>query len=172
MRGASKGRAAAEAAPERITVDNRQRRVEVDTARVAALISDFAKDARLPAAAEIECVFLPEPRMRALNLEWRGIDRSTDVLSFPFGGPDEGAGGSIAIAPATLLPEAVRGDLSFAVAERLVHGVLHLAGHDHPEETFDGTPMGRLQARLLAKAPPSRLARLARVAKPREAGGR
>jgi probable rRNA maturation factor len=81
-----------------------------------------------------------EDRIRALNREHRGIDRPTDVLSFPV---DEGAPapGPRELGDVVICPEHTR-DLSKAV----VHGVLHLCGYDH--ETDSGEMLA-LQDRIM-----------------------
>jgi probable rRNA maturation factor len=82
-----------------------------------------------------------ETHMTELNREHRGLEKPTDVLSFPVDEDAETAGprelGDVVICPpyATDLREAV------------VHGVLHLTGMDH--ET-DGGEMLALQAELLS----------------------
>ena len=79
-------------------------------------------------------------RMRALNRDHRGIDRPTDVLSFPV---DESASsaGPRELGDVVVCPEQAE-DLS----EVVVHGVLHLCGYDH--ET-DAGEMLELQDRVL-----------------------
>ena len=78
--------------------------------------------------------------IRALNSEHRGIDEPTDVLAFPLDGATEVAGpreiGDVMICP----------EYTADLEEATVHGVLHLAGHDH--ETDDGQMLS-LQARVL-----------------------
>jgi len=89
--------------------------------------------------------------MRSLNREYRGLDRTTDVLSFPVyeGGPDEvrralkeelalkggppPALGDIVISASKSAAQAAeRGHgLMDEMVFLLVHGVLHLAGYDH-----------------------------------------
>ncbi len=78
--------------------------------------------------------------IRRLNREQRGIDRPTDVLSFPVdeGGP---AGGPRELGDVVAC-ESYADDL----AEVIVHGVLHLCGYDH--ETDDGEMLA-LQAEIL-----------------------
>jgi probable rRNA maturation factor len=80
-------------------------------------------------------------RIRELNRAHRGIDRPTDVLSFPVDGTGPAAGprelGDVVISP----------DDTADVTEAVVHGVLHLCGYDH--ETDDGQ-MLELQQRILA----------------------
>jgi probable rRNA maturation factor len=80
-------------------------------------------------------------RIRELNRVHRGIDRPTDVLSFPVDGTGPVAGprelGDVVISP----------DDTADVTEAVVHGVLHLCGYDH--EADDGE-MLELQDRILA----------------------
>ena len=81
-------------------------------------------------------------RIHELNLTWRGIDRPTDVLSFPVDetGP---AAGPRELGDVVVCPEFCK---NFSVTEAVVHGVLHLCGHDH--ETDDGEMLD-LQARIM-----------------------
>ena len=70
-------------------------------------------------------------RMRALNAEHRGIDKPTDVLSFPLDGRDEvPAGVPRALGDVVLCPEVV----GESWRAPLVHGLLHLLGYDHGAE--------------------------------------
>ena len=82
-----------------------------------------------------------EARIRELNREYRGIDRATDVLSFPVDEDGAAAGprelGDVVICPSH----------ASDLREAVVHGVLHLIGMDH--ET-DGGEMLALQAELLS----------------------
>jgi probable rRNA maturation factor len=80
-------------------------------------------------------------RIRELNRLHRGIDRPTDVLSFPVdqAGP--------VIGPRELGDVVICREYTADVTEAVVHGVLHLCGYDH--ETDDGE-MLELQDRVLA----------------------
>jgi probable rRNA maturation factor len=84
--------------------------------------------------------FVDEERIRDLNLEYRGLDAPTDVLSFGVDEDGAPAGprelGDIVICPAET--EDLR--------EAVVHGALHLTGMDH--ETDDGEMLA-LQAELM-----------------------
>ena len=84
--------------------------------------------------------FVDAGAIQALNREHRGIDRPTDVLSFPV---DESgrANGPRELGDVVICPEHTE-DLPEAV----VHGVLHLCGYDH--ETDDGEMLA-LQRRVL-----------------------
>jgi probable rRNA maturation factor len=78
----------------------------------------------------------------ALNLQHRGIEGATDVLSFPVDGAGASAGprelGDVVICP----------EHTSDLDEAVVHGVLHLCGHDH--ETDDGEMLA-LQDRVMAE---------------------
>jgi probable rRNA maturation factor len=117
-----------------LTVDLSDVPVELRDAVAATLAAAGVGDGHL--AVEL----VDEARIRELNGAHRGLDRPTDVLSFPIDGAAEAAGprelGDVVICPSQT------GDLREAV----VHGVLHLCGYDH--ETDDGE-MLELQARIL-----------------------
>ena len=85
-----------------------------------------------------------EERMRALNREHRGRDEPTDVLSFPIDGVADVPGprelGDVVICPPR----------TSDIREAVVHGILHLAGHDH--ET-DGGEMLSLQDDVMRRLP-------------------
>jgi probable rRNA maturation factor len=83
-----------------------------------------------------------EGRITELNRDHRGLDRPTDVLSFPIDGAAH-AGGPRELGDVVICPAHTE-DLSEAV----VHGVLHLCGYDH--ET-DGGEMLALQDRIVGR---------------------
>lgn len=85
-----------------------------------------------------------DAHMRELNAEWRGIDRTTDVLSLECERPDDpdlAPGepcelGDVVLAPAYIEAQAAGFGTTPADETRLliVHGVLHLLGYDHEED--------------------------------------
>jgi probable rRNA maturation factor len=81
-------------------------------------------------------------QIRALNREHRGVDRATDVLAFPVDGAEPSRGprelGDVVICP----------EQCADLREAVVHGVLHLCGHDH--EVDDGEMLD-LQAQAMAR---------------------
>ena len=94
--------------------------------------------------------------LRALNAQWRGIDRPTNVLSFPAakmqGDASPKSLGDIAIAYETAAHEADDEDKPFAhhLSHLAVHGFLHLIGYDH-EKDSDAEKMERLERVILAR---------------------
>ena len=67
-------------------------------------------------------------RIRELNLEHRGRDEPTDVLSFPV--DEDGP----ALGPRELGDVVICPDHTEDLSEAVVHGVLHLCGYDHESD--------------------------------------
>jgi probable rRNA maturation factor len=115
-------------------------------------LSDVPEDLREPVAGALAAVgvdaghlaveIVDPERIRGLNRAHRGKDEPTDVLSFPIDelGPVAGPRelGDVAICPELCV--------DMTLTETVVHGVLHLCGHDH--ETDDGEMLD-LQAEVL-----------------------
>ena len=108
---------------------------ELRAAAVAALAASGIADGHLSVA------LVDEGRIQELNRDHRGIDRPTDVLSFPVDGTGPSAG------PRELGDVVICAAHTEDLEEAVVHGVLHLAGHDH--ET-DGGEMLSLQDGVMA----------------------
>ncbi len=104
------------------------------------------------ARGEVTVAVLSDARVRGLNRTYRGIDKATDVLSFP---ADPFASdrhlGDIAIARGVARRQARQQGHAERTEWRVLslHGLLHLLGYDH--ETDRGE-MRRLEQRLLARA--------------------
>lgn len=108
-----------------------------------------AKVARLRAGAALGLALTSDRAVRALNHDFRGQDKPTNVLSFPtFTRPYLG---DIALARATIAREARQQgkSLEHHLAHLVVHGVLHLLGHDHAVRA-DARRMEALEKRVLA----------------------
>ena len=92
-----------------------------------------------PADAELTVVLSDDAQLRELNLQWMGIDAPTDVLSFPSDETDPETDsrylGDILISVEYAARQATSaGHAPEAEVQLLViHGVLHLMGHDHAE---------------------------------------
>ena len=91
---------------------------------------------------------------RDLNRRFRGIDKPTNVLSFPASdeAPDDEALGDILIAFETSAREAKADRVALAdhLAHLVVHGALHLRGYDH-ERATDAEIMETIETELLAR---------------------
>lgn len=92
--------------------------------------------------------------IRTLNREYRGKDRATDVLSFPMDGENGPRGaerllGDVVISVDTAKRQAGDYDapLQREIYRLLIHGMLHLKGHDH-EEREERRRMLREERRL------------------------
>lgn len=85
-------------------------------------------------ANEISLRFTNDMQIRELNSRYRNKDKPTNVLSFPQ--EEEGLLGDVVLAFETVEREALEQNKSFADHARhlLVHGVLHLLGHDHEKD--------------------------------------
>jgi len=110
--------------------------------------------------AELAVMLTDDSGIRTLNSNWRGIDKPTNVLSFPALQPT-GAGepddvprmlGDIAIAFETTRKEADDEQKPFDhhLSHLAVHGFLHLIGYDH-EKDDDAEAMESLEQEILAQ---------------------
>jgi probable rRNA maturation factor len=106
---------------------------------------------------ELSLVFTDDIHIRTLNAEWRGKDKPTNVLSFPafpvkIGAPLPPMLGDIVLAAETVRREAeLEGKpLEHHITHLVVHGVLHLIGHDH-ETDAQADVMEALERRALAR---------------------
>ena len=130
-------------------------------AEAAVAESAFPQLTRAERPVELSVRLTGDEEVRALNAEWRGKDKPTNVLSFPLAEAGEleqtGEG-----------PELMLGDIVLArgVCEReaaekaipvethathlLVHGTLHLLGYDHTQDD-DAADMESREVRALAR---------------------
>lgn len=128
-----------------VEVVNRQRTCKVPSHKWTELGKNILNQiGRGGSSATI--AFVSDRKSRELNRTFRGIDKPTDVLSFPSGdgGPDLG---DIAVSIETAKIQARQNGLSLEreIAQLILHGLLHLGGYDH--ETDNGE-MNRLELQL------------------------
>ncbi len=104
--------------------------------------------------AEIAIVLTDDSAIRSLNRLWRGIDAATNVLSFPTaaGRGEPHHLGDIVLAYETIACEAraQRKPLAHHVAHLVLHGFLHLLGHEHEREG-DAEKMERIEREVLRR---------------------
>jgi probable rRNA maturation factor len=128
---------------------------------VAETLSTVAPELANPRLAA-SVMFADDAEVHELNREWRGKDKPTNVLSFPMleradllalapEGPPELLG-DIALALETCTREAAEKGVSVEAhaTHLIVHGLLHLAGHDHETSDADATAMEALETKALA----------------------
>jgi probable rRNA maturation factor len=107
-------------------------------------LTNFARRAQKLArlAGAVDILITGDQRLKELNRRFRQKNSPTDVLSFPNSeGGDIAISGDIARENATRFGHSPAAELKILI----LHGMLHLAGHDH--ET-DGGSMARLESRL------------------------
>jgi len=95
------------------------------------------KELGVPGDSELSISFTDDVKMRELNLSYRQIDRTTDVLSFPQDeGPDFTLLGDIIISldTARRQREYYGVTLHEELKKLIIHGILHLLGHDHKKK--------------------------------------
>lgn len=113
-------------------------------------------------------LFVSDRRMRTLNVTYRGIDRTTDVLSFPQYDSNElnqkpSANsllvtrhsllplGDIVISPVKARSQAGEHGATFyeEVSRLLIHGLLHLLGYEHEENAYQARKMRKMEEELI-----------------------
>jgi len=126
-------------------------------------VSELAAWLSAPQDVAVSVHFGSDEEVRVLNRDYRDKDRPTNVLSFPMvlpdllpglgaGGDAEALLGDVILAQQTCAREAGEKQLGIAehAAHLIVHGALHLLGHDHLAED-DATTMEALEVKALAK---------------------
>lgn len=108
-------------------------------------------------AETVELVICSDETIRGINREFRGIDKATDVLSFPCEPMPMAPLGSIVISADHVAKgaETYGHDLSDEFALLFLHGLLHLLGYDH--ETDDGGMRQKEEAVIKAMELPQSL---------------
>lgn len=106
--------------------------------------------------AELSIILTNDSRLQELNLNYLGVDAPTDVLSFPASETDPDTGARyigdvlISIPRAQAQAEAAGHPLEAEVQLLVVHGVLHLLGHDHAQAE-EKARMWKAQAEILER---------------------
>jgi probable rRNA maturation factor len=128
-----------------------------DPGRVKSVLRRAVREAMatLPTrGGELAIVLTDDSSIRLLNRQWRGIDKATNVLSFP---AQDGCGqlpiiGDIVLAYETIAREAHHEGKPFAhhLAHLAVHGFLHLLGYDHQQDG-DADAMEAAERKILRR---------------------
>ncbi|WP_252258170.1 rRNA maturation RNase YbeY [Erythrobacter aurantius] len=130
--------------------------------RAASAVGAVAPEIANPRLC-VSLLFTCDAEVHTLNREWRQRDKPTNVLSFPMlereelldleqDGPPVMLG-DIALAHETCAREAAEKGVSLEhhAAHLIVHGLLHLAGHDHVHSDAEAEAMEALEIAALAK---------------------
>lgn len=127
--------------------------------KVLKIAREFLKRERL-SGAQVGIIFSDDRHLARLNSRFRGIGRTTDVLSFPFLEKDELILfrrsrnkfflGELYISMERAREQAIEDNkpLKEMLLMLVVHGLYHLVGYDHPAG-FEESVMKRLEDRLL-----------------------
>lgn len=122
---------------------NRQRKIPLDDSAITAFIARLSED--LAPGDEVAVVVAGDGAVRQANGRFRGKSGSTDVLSFP--DDEDGRLGDILISAARAARQAQEQGHSIEdeVYTLVLHGFLHLLGHDHESDQGE---MGSAERRL------------------------
>jgi len=129
----------------KVIISDRQKAVEVPTGLrllVRKVCTAALKEQGFEQDAEVNVTFVDDAQIHEYNLQFRNIDRSTDVLSFPLGedgqwdiNPETNMAmlGDIVISLEHAVAQAKEFDHSFEreVGYLTVHSMMHLLGYDH-----------------------------------------
>jgi probable rRNA maturation factor len=131
--------------------------------RAAVAASAYGDLADAPLAVEVSVKFTGNDEVHALNRDYRGKDKPTNVLSFPMiepdlldqlaaAGPGEALLGDVVLARGVCAAEAA--DKAIAIGDHaahlVVHGTLHLLGYDHEQGEDEAEAMEEVERRALA----------------------
>jgi len=137
-----------------IDIQNRRKMPRVPTPYVRKIARLILKGLDLP-KAELSVLLTDDKTIHSLNQQWRQKNKPTDVLSFsqvegegPFGGV---ALGDLVISVDTAARQAktARHSLNEEIKKLMVHGMLHLLGHDHVRGGAQARRMKKEEERLL-----------------------
>lgn len=142
-----------------IFINNEQDKIEVAPELKRLIVNAIAaalKYEEYDGKAEVSVTLCDNERIHELNREYRGVDRPTDVLSFPLFDDeieDESCAlGDIVISLEKAKAQAEEYGHSFEreVGFLCVHSVLHLLGYDHEEGKAEESEMFEKQTRILS----------------------
>ena len=138
-----------------VDVDADGVRIPLARARVAALARGVLRAERVH-DARLSIAFVSSRVMAGMNRRHLGHSGPTDVISFalPSRASGEPLAGDVYIAPDVARANAIEHDVSLReeLARLVVHGTLHVLGHDHPDsEKRTTSPMWKRQEQLVSR---------------------
>ena len=132
-----------------IYVDNRQEKINADEKLVDLLknVIEFTlKEEEVDVDCEVSLLFVDNDEIREINNETRGIDRATDVLSFPMLDYED----KKVFKEMYKNYEFSQSDFEREASYLVVHSILHLLGYDHMEDE-DKLVMRKREEEILNK---------------------
>ncbi|MCL4536654.1 MAG: rRNA maturation RNase YbeY [Nitrospirae bacterium] len=152
-----------------IIIKNSQRLIRINRQRIESILKKALKHLAhshprkcygFLESAEVSVLFVNDTKMRELNRQYRGKDKTTDVLSFPQIKRFERFEqlelspiplGDIVINLHQAKRQAKEHGLSFydEVSWLLIHGLLHLLGYDHEKSKYQARKMREMERELL-----------------------
>ncbi|MEW6001512.1 MAG: rRNA maturation RNase YbeY [Nitrospirota bacterium] len=146
-----------------VYIKNQQRKIKVNQRRIERYLKKALRLLTLN-QAEVSIVLVNDRRMRSINRQFRGIDKTTNVISFPQYNPEEMRNilkfqpsdrfllGDIVINLSMIQKEAVEHGLTFdeELREMMIHGLLHLIGYDHEKSSYGRRKMQKKELELLS----------------------
>jgi probable rRNA maturation factor len=122
------------------------------TTRLRQAAEAALRSSRFKGKSALTVLLTSDTALKALNRDFLGKNKPTNVLSFPAPANPDGYRGDIALAYGVTAKEAEAADKRFAdhASHLVVHGVLHLAGFDH-ENDRDAKVMEPLEVKILKR---------------------
>jgi len=142
----------------KILIRNLQRHRPLDKPKITQAALDILSlsDPSVHAGTELSILFVGDKRMKELNTAYRGIRKSTDVLSFEaqiplHKGMDNNILGDIVInVPRAELQAGEFGTGFYEEIYRLlIHGTLHLLGYDHEKSVYGARKMRKKEQEIM-----------------------
>lgn len=141
-----------------ITVEDEAWRAVAGLEEIARAAVTASLDTMNAGEGEVALLFTDDAEMARLNACWRGQAKPTNVLSFPAPAAMSTPPGTprplgdIVLSSGVVASEAAQQGktLERHMTHLIVHGVLHLLGHDHAEEA-QGQAMERAEAQILSR---------------------
>ncbi|MBP9779627.1 rRNA maturation RNase YbeY [Candidatus Gracilibacteria bacterium] len=124
-----------------LEIVNYSRELTLDTSRILEIRQLIASELDIPQNGIMHIAFLSDDEIQALNRNYRGIDATTDVLSFHYfddfsSVKDDEIAGEIILSESRVLSQAI--DHHHTPTEEceilIIHGLLHILGFDHESD--------------------------------------
>jgi probable rRNA maturation factor len=141
----------------RIRKDSGLKTASLKVSRLEKRVAYILDAAGAPGAAELSVALIDDVEMRQLNLDYRGIDKPTDVLAFSqtegeFGDVAPEILGDVVVSLDTASRQAKEAghDLLQELDLLIIHGVLHLLGYDHEKSAGEERKMREMEKKVLS----------------------